>query len=213
MGTETALSYYKRYRYYSKYVGTNTSVGLWGMFGLSNKAHPFFSHCHNAGSTHLKVMSNDFAKDQEFWDELTAPVDSYSTWSFSSNMFYIGSSGFALSDDDNYRASFELGLFDVHYTYWRSRAQNTHSYFYHTRLRSAVEAYFNNQTGRSFICPPILQPWLWRTFCLCPQTLAGRAAAAKLMSKYEIVFDGSQRPIGHSRKTFFYILLLGIYGF
>jgi hypothetical protein len=148
-------------------------------------------------------MSNVFAEDDKFWDDGTAPVDhTYSPWSFDSTMFYIGSNGFNLSTDDLHRASFELALFDVHCTYLRSRSPTSHSHFYHTRLRSAVEASFNNQTSTAFSCPAILQPWLWRTFVLCPHTADGRIAAAKYMSKYKIVTDGTQTPMPKSCKSF-----------
>lgn len=144
-------------------------------------------------------MSNVFTEDQMFWDERITPVQhSYSTWTFSSEKFYIGSNNYALDRTDDHRTSFVLGFFDVNFTYWKSRSHNTddnHVYLYYTRLRSAVEAHFDKQTSTPFGCPPILQPWLWRTFALCPETPDGRAKSRDVLLKYGVSLDSSQEPL------------------
>jgi hypothetical protein len=144
-------------------------------------------------------MSHCFAEDQQLWDESDTPLEHpYAIWTFSSNKLYIGDVPYSLSAEDEHRATFELGLFDVHFTHWKSRRKDkddNRSYFYHTRLRSALEAHFREDTSGCLVCPQILRPWLLRTFFLCPQTPKGRDEFVKIATKNKILIDGSCPPL------------------
>jgi hypothetical protein len=99
---------------------------------------------------------------------------------------------FEVSREDNHRTSFELALFDIHFTYWLERTQNksgpsnNRNYNYHSRLRLALEQHFQAANGNLLLCPEILRPWLWRTFCRCPHTPIGRERCMELLKTYKV---------------------------
>jgi hypothetical protein len=139
-------------------------------------------------------MSNISTEDEQLWEQShTAIQHEIKEWSFSSNYFIIGDNRYHIID---YLTLLVLGLFDIHFTYWMSMTSQlnySHNYFYHTRLRSAVENHFKDSVGDSLSLPPILLPWLWRTFCLCPHTPMGRQMFQKLATKYNITVDDSSK--------------------
>jgi hypothetical protein len=149
-------------------------------------------------------MSNVIDQDQKLWEDSTTPLDSYSIWSFSSDMFYIGSKEFKLSTVDHNRAAFELGLFDIYFIFRQSSSttdKDRQCYFYHTRLRSAVEAYFNNASDKCISRALILEPWLCRTFCACSHSQDGRNDFLELSTKHCLSINGSDGLINMSRRS------------
>lgn len=116
------------------------------------------------------MARNMFQEDDNLWEvstiDITQPAN---TWTFSKNSLYIGSDRYKLSKRDQYRTTFELGMFDLHFNYLRLKYEEqscayNHNFSYHSYLRSAIEDHVRqSKPGSDIICPPILTPWLWRT--------------------------------------------------
>jgi hypothetical protein len=133
-------------------------------------------------------MAAVFCTDDSLWNESkTLHPRPFIQWNFGYNSFWIGDTCCNLHP--NGLTAFELALFDVHFLYWCSRVddgqhQYTHNYNYHTRLRSSLEDHFLQTKRNELLCPEVLTPWLWRTFCGCPHTPEGREMFKKIAIKY-----------------------------
>lgn len=138
-------------------------------------------------------MPDLFSEDDELWAQSVLQIDEpIQLWSFSSNTFYIGKMGLKTSEFEDSRTAFELGLFDVHFTYWLARFEREkgycRNYNYHARLRSKIETHFLRSNSAQ-LSPPILTPWLWRSLVMCPHTKAGRDQFKPMLTAGRWSFD------------------------
>jgi hypothetical protein len=159
-------------------------------------------------------MPDVFKLDEKLWEASSNNPDSHiSRWCFSGGLFFIGDRKFPLNPVDNHLSSFELALFDLHFTYWLDRAKSSegfnHNFRYHAHLRSTIESHFQPpKNGQLFSSPKILIPWLWRTFCLCPHVPAGRTKFSNMANLRRINIHDNGKGINtpnlasESRNTF-----------
>jgi hypothetical protein len=158
-------------------------------------------------------MSSELERDDLLWKASQADHCAFDCheeeWKFSRHFVYIGEKSYALSSEQENQASLELALFDVHWTYWHWRARTVDqgsippNFKYHNRLRQAIQNHFQECSagGKAIKRPEFLQPWIWRTFCLCHQGLAGRQTFLDI-AKSGRIFDRANNlkacPTPHS---------------
>jgi|HubBroStandDraft_6_1064221.scaffolds.fasta_scaffold509308_1 hypothetical protein len=137
-------------------------------------------------------MALTLADDECLWAHSTATLDrpSDNRWSLSNGYFWVGEKPYSVHSSIT---SFELALFDTHYTYWDFAAHCTDSkesckfiFNYHARIREAVESYFGAANESNLCSPKILSPWLWRTFCGCDHDQKGRDAFMTFAKKHGV---------------------------
>ena len=137
-----------------------------------------------------------FTEDDILWrDSKNFPNQPQRTWKFSNTSFIIGSEEvYKLDPSDHCRTAIELALFDIHFSFWSTRVgsangdSNNHNHLYHSHLRFRIEEHFKtNANGGQLTSPPILLPWLWRTFTLCTHKPTGRATFENLAEKLGIL--------------------------
>jgi hypothetical protein len=155
-------------------------------------------------------MNSLFESDEILWVQSHSPIDEpISTWWFETDVFYFANTKSTLSREDGDRTVFELAMFDIHFTYWKSRReyvegklQYNHNFNYHSRLRSAVEHHFKQTENDALTSPPILTPWLWRTFSLRTHTQTGRKSFMELVTRHGLNHS-LQRPPNYNGHTCF----------
>jgi hypothetical protein len=132
-------------------------------------------------------MAYLFNEDGILWtgSEETFDHKKISSWSFSNNRFHIDQDTYDLGTEGYDLTVFELALFDLHFTYWKSILPpgGTQNFNYHLQLRFLAEDQIKKGKGR-ISNPPILIPWMWRTFCLCNHDLSGRGKFDNLSQRH-----------------------------
>jgi len=151
------------------------------------------------------ILPNMFTSDDTLWAESDSLVsEPANPWSFSKNLFFVGSSCYQLSWTTQHNTPLELALFDLHFTFWKSKREYidgkleyNHSYNYHARIRSLIEQYFiTNKDGTELKSPEFLTPWLWRTYTLRQHSPTGRASFLELAKRRRLQLDVGPKTNG-----------------